>query len=198
MEKQLLKRLSSLERKVVDLYYKVIKPTPKYKVFTALLSQEGPSQFQTLLSQNDPILEIGVTYEIIDDGGYGYDFTNVGAPNNKLGTKFIATGARPNSWGQNAMLEYNEGAPIAEVLENTIGNVFITYSAQGSYTIGKEDRFEARKTWYSLNHLDFAGTKYSASISMSNDNINVITYYGETGINTVLNKTPIEIRIYNL
>lgn len=197
MEKQLLKRLSSLERKVVDLYHKVIKPTPKYKVFTALLSQEGGSQFQTLLSQDEPTLEIGVTYEIIDDGGYDYDFTNVGAPDNRIGTKFMATGSIPNSWGQNAMLEYNEGAPIAEVLENTIGNVFITYSNQGFYIIGKEDRFDSRKTWYSINSLDLAGTKYSASISMSNDNINVITYHGEDEINTVLNKTPIEIRIYN-
>lgn len=97
-------------------------PQPTYRVYTALLTQsngDGPSML------NDEPLTIGVTYQITDQGGSGWDFTNVGAPNNNTGTYFVATGTTPNSWGDlGVSLNFNTGAPVVTVLENTIGNIW--------------------------------------------------------------------------
>jgi hypothetical protein len=67
-----------------------------YRVFTALLTQNGANDPNLLI--NNP-LTIGVTYEILSTDLDTADFTNVGAPNNNVGTKFVATGETPNSWG---------------------------------------------------------------------------------------------------
>ena len=72
-----------------------------YKVYTALLTQSGDNDEQVI---NTGTLTIGVTYEI-NDNSPGMDFTNVGAPNNTVGTYFVATGTTPNSWGA------DEGGP---------------------------------------------------------------------------------------
>ena len=112
-----------------------------YKVYTALLTQAGGSSFSTKTAS--PLI-IGVTYQITD--GTGIDFTNVGAPDNNLGTRFVATGTTPNSWGTNGELEYNNGAPVATVLENTIGNIWFTFNADGSYDVNSNSLFTIDKT----------------------------------------------------
>ena len=117
-----------------------------YKVYTALLTQSGGNDPLNLLSQDSPSLTIGVTYEITDDGGSGWDFTNVGAPNNDLGTYFVATGTTPADWGTNGMLQYNTGAPVVTVLENTIGNVWFTYMGTGECSINSDGLFTSNKT----------------------------------------------------
>lgn len=86
-------------------------------MFTALLTQSGGDDPQ---DGNQFTLTIGVTYEILNNSG-GADFTIVGSPNNKIGTKFIATGTTPNWGNDHADLLYNTGAPVVTVLENTIG-----------------------------------------------------------------------------
>lgn len=101
-----------------------------YKVFSAVLNQSGSSSPETKI---DGDLTIGVTYYIsaVEDGDYG-DFMNVGAPNNDIGTYFVATGNYPNSFGKTT-LTYNSGTPVANVLENTIGNVWFAYESNGLY-----------------------------------------------------------------
>ena len=96
-----------------------------YKVFTALLTQNGEDAGGVLI---DSPLIIGVTYQIKTGSTGEFDFTNVGAPNNNIDTYFIATGTTPNDWGS-AALNYDEGAPVATVLENTIGNIYFEYGA---------------------------------------------------------------------
>jgi hypothetical protein len=166
-----------------------------YKVYTALLTQSGGDDPQDIFSGN---LTVGVTYQIFDDGGAsGYDFTNVGAPNNDLYTRFVATGTTPNSWGTNTGLSYNTGAPVVTVLENTIGNIWFTYAgninSQNLFPVGKTVAFLQLNTAVSAPN----GTLYS-----------LIHYYGsaivfawydpitDTSGTPPLN-TPIEIRVYN-
>ena len=103
-----------------------------YKVYTALLTQNGVDNLETLI---DEPLTVGVTYKIGDQAGGTWDFTNVGAPNNDIDTYFVATGTTPNSWG-NGTLIYNTGAPVVTVLENTIGIAPVfTYNSVGQYQI---------------------------------------------------------------
>ena len=120
-----------------------------YKVYTALLTQSGGNNLQQLIGTS---LTIGVTYQIQElDGVSGWDFINVGAPNNDVGTYFVATGTTPNSW-TSAQLEYNTGAPVVTVLENTIGNVWFTYSGVGDYTIDSPGLFTNSKTFFLLTN----------------------------------------------
>jgi hypothetical protein len=176
--------------------------TPAYKVYTALLTQTGGDDPLFLLSQDAPSLTIGVTYEIYDDGGSGWDFTNVGAPNNDLGTYFIATGITPSNWGTNGMLKYNTGAPVVTVLENTIGNIWFTYTDVGVYYLNSSNLFTIDKT-YSINSqtkcFNTSAINYNLYLTSYETGYVEINTSNNTFINAnggLLNKM-IEVRVYN-
>ena len=168
-----------------------------YRVFTALLTQSGGDDPGT---KSDGDLTIGVTYYIssVDDGVYG-DFTNVGAPNNDVGTYFVATGETPNKWGKTS-LAYNTGAPVATVLENTIGNVWFEYKTTGAYQARSSDLFLENKTTLSINLMGSdLGTGYLC-LGAINSTVDLTIVTGtESGYqdNILVFPTPIEIRVYN-
>ena len=177
-------------------------PVAPYKVFTALLTQTGASDSQTLTSGE---LTYGRTYYISATDGGTVDFTNVGAPNNNEGTSFIATAtANPNSWGENGngSLSFNTGAPVVTVLENTIGNIWFEYNDPGNYIMSSNSLFTENKT-VSLNDqtrcIDSSNNTYNLYVTANDEN----TIYIETldedfaGINGMLDTKPIEIRVYN-
>ena len=174
---------------------------PKYKVYTALLTQSGGTGPSML---NDEPLTIGVTYQITDQGGSGWDFTNVGAPNNNENTYFVATGTTPNSWGDlGVSLNFNTGAPVVTVLENTIGNIWFTYNVEGNYNINSNDLFTATKT--------VSPNSQTACFNSGSDSFyNLIIQYqtgdymelltindGFATLDNQLTNKMIEIRVYN-
>ena len=165
-----------------------VKP---YKVFTALLTQSGGSGFGELTSGN---LTIGVTYfiQLLE----GADFSNVGGSNIE-GTYFIATGITPNSWGTGGQLEYNTGAPVATVLENTIGNVWFGYSTQGMYTMNSNSLFTSNKTIGFAGGQQFGNATGDPVFIMYQNNVNEIGIDTPSGNDYYLNGAPIEIRVYN-
>ena len=171
-----------------------------YKVYTALLTQNGPSNPGVWNSGNGALGD-GVTFGITNDDSGTVDFTNVGAPNNNVGTFFMSTGGTPNSWGNNnnGELSFNAANPVATVLENTIGNIWFIYGFTGSYSIISDNLFTDNKT-------TTFGSQY-------NGNLGVYIYF-TTGGNMTSNEipiqvgdpspsdgylfnTPIEIRVYN-
>jgi hypothetical protein len=103
--------------------------TENYKTFIALLTQSGGLDVQT---QTSGSLVIGKTYEITILNA-GDNFINVGAPSNTLGIKFIATGTTPQNWTNASELTYNNGAPIANIIQNTIGNIYFEFTTNGGY-----------------------------------------------------------------
>ena len=168
-----------------------------YKVFTALLTQGGGDDPQ---DANGITLTVGVTYQINNNSG-GADFTIVGAPNNEIGTKFIATGTTPN-WGDDvADLSWNNGAPVVTVLENTIGNIWFTYNSVGNYSINSNGLFINNKTTAFissgaegiLNGI-LTGTNYSNQEEIY---INTAVLPSPTSLDGELDRTPFEIRVYN-
>ena len=169
-----------------------------YNVFTALLTQSGGDDPQ---SGNGFTLTIGVTYEIGNNSG-GADFTTVGAPNNDLGTKFIATGTNPN-WGNDvADLSYNTGAPVATVLENTIGNVWFKYNDVGNYSLNSNNLFTTNKTNF-LTYLSFFGGSGDVNSNIlfysqcaTDYELALYSVNSGTQINDIIANTPIEIRVY--
>jgi hypothetical protein len=191
-----------------------------YKVFTALVKQEGdtPSpQVVYIGTDYGNTLTIGVTYTI-DENANGTVFTNVGAPNNNVGTSFIATGTTPanqNAFGTTVLL-YDPIVPTATILENTIGNIWFTYTTTGQYGILSNNLFTENKTF--INGALFAGTYnifntfvetggnvatgrgYFFNKDNGQDDLIVLNTYknsGGTGDGVIENPICIEIRVYN-
>ena len=176
-----------------------------YKSYVAILSQKGDSFIQTLSSGN---LNPGKTYEIIYNST-GMDFTNVGAPNNNVGTFFVATGYLPKSWGvdegQEDILQANSAAPIVTVLENTIGDIWFVYNNTGYYSVKSNELFTQGKTTVLFSPGSFIESPsdiYNTNVSFGNgtDFIDITSYYNYDLQNDVMNyagDAMIEIRVYN-
>ena len=170
-----------------------------YKVFTALLTQSGEGG-ESDKNGGDDIFK-GVTYYINENYDNG-DFTIYGSPNNNVGTWFICNqdGVVPTG----AQLLYNSGAPVATVLENTIGNVWFTYADVGIYNINSNELFSSNKTITFLQNVTDDSNNNFTNLSYSTDFPNsfaIITAAGGSSApanaNGILFNTPIEIRVYN-
>lgn len=180
--------------------WKPILKEPSYRVFTALLTQNGGNDNQSLSSS---AVTQGITY-FIDGAGSNSDFSNVGGP--VIGTNsyyFIATNSDiPNDY-DGANLLYDTGAPVATVLENTIGNVWFTYNDGGVYflkSIGLfgNDELKVPKYENVIVDIDNDGIYYIRSNWEDNNTIIVQTRInGADRENSLLNNTLIEIRVYN-
>jgi hypothetical protein len=164
-----------------------------YKVYTALLTQSGGDDPQTAISAP---LTIGVTYTIYDYYGSD-DFTNVGAPNNNVGTSFVATGTTPNNWAGETVLAFNAGAPVVTVLENTIGNIWWTYDSAGKYIANSTNAFTNGGTWQLIENSGAGGSVTSSILYVNSNVIWVYSFDGGTQSDDILSNTPIEIRVYN-
>jgi hypothetical protein len=203
-EENLLWQISKQLEYLTGVTYKSLSElAPTYKVYTALLTQSGGDN-QILLSDSD--LTIGVTYFIDNNAGGTVDFTNVGAPNNNVGTYFVATGTTPNSWGTPSAGEifYNTGAPVVTVLENTIGDIWFTYQSynfqDGIYNILSNNLFIENKTALFIGTPnDNASPPGVFDFYRNFDNqIQLLSFdMSSTLVNGQLYNTPIEIRVYN-
>jgi hypothetical protein len=169
----------------------IIYASRPYKVYAALLTQSGGDDVMSIGTGD---LTIGVTYEIIDNAGSNWDFTNVGAPNNNIGTKFVATGTTPASWGIDGQLDYNTGTPVATVLENTLDfDVTYDYESNGAYVINGD--FDSNKTFVLINQTGSVSNQFSTFVELGN--VYIRTGLVSGNLNELLYNTPIEIRVYN-
>jgi hypothetical protein len=175
--------------------------TRPYKVYTALLTQSGGDVSHVVQSVDNGSLIIGVTYEIAFYET-GDDFTNVGAPTNANGVKFVATGTTAANWNTSGTTElnYNTGAPIATVLENTIGDVWFTYGAPGVYYVNSNGLFTENKSTIVIGNVTWDGGSGIIKSGFDGNSygiINTALANGDPQDNASLINTPIEIRVYN-
>jgi hypothetical protein len=169
-------------------------PIPKYKVFTALLTQSGTSG-SIPLSSGDSVIK-GITYKI--DGGSDGDFSNVGAPSNEDSTSFIATiNGLPNSYGTCSLL-YDPGAPIANILENTIGNIWFEYASSGQYLCKSSNLFTENKTTIDMDSYCQNGNPSCNLIYKDLSTADfIIGTYKDTFTDERLSNNRLEIKVYN-
>jgi hypothetical protein len=157
-----------------------------YMVYTALLTQ-------TTVSSTSGLLVVGKTYQI-NTLVAGDDFANVGyaAP----ATPFVATGTTPTVWtNSTSVLNITDSAPIATILENTLGEVpTFAYNGSGDYTLNAVSAiFLDGKTDVSIsNVLDVGNPLAIYAGRVSDTSIDIDTYT----IDDVLVNTAIEIRVY--
>ena len=186
-----------------------------YTVFTALVSQTGGNN-PVNIGEGAPVL-LGVTYYITDNSN-AVDLTVFGAPNSNIGTYFICTtaGTLPNDPG--ILLQYNDGAPVVTILENTIGNIWLQYIDAGRYIIQSDSLFTDSKTFINGAKI---GTDYAvfnpfiepSAASPANDRgyslvietgageniiqLNTLKGVGSYDNGVIENPICIEIRVYN-
>jgi hypothetical protein len=190
---QILKQLNRLTSVLFGLKEAA---TPKYKVYTALLTQSGDSSISDKV-QGDS-LDVGVTYTIASNTENA-DLTIFGAPNSNVGTSFVCTTAGVLPSIGNISLTYDTGAPVATVLENTIGNIWFTYNSVGSYIV-------------TLANVGFQQNDTALFLSNSSYNQNGIVWTYVDGGGTIsietadlsgnygdgyLFRNTLEIRVYN-
>jgi len=168
-----------------------------YKVYTALLTQSGGNDPQTMSSGS---VTVGVTYQL---GGYlptgSWDFSNVGGPVYPDTYTFVATASEePNSWVGVEGLNYNTGAPVATVLENTIGNIWFTYNNAGTYNIYSDSLFLIGKTITFTTTSSRPSDPYWITTQIGNSEEIYLFQFDATGsYYNNLQSTSLEIRVYN-
>lgn len=173
------------------------KPGDEVRIFRALASQLGVSAINDI---DDGPVEIGVSYTIL---AYGGDFSNVGAPNNNLGTSFIALNSNTPTYGISS-LRYDSGAPKLIILKNTIGNVWCTYFGVGTYALESVNKFadsQRAKLTSGIGYGDQADGIYDIVADYSStddDNFYFKTFARtyDTYQNGILNNDLIEITIW--
>ena len=174
-------------------------PQP-YKVYTALLAQSGGDNPDSI-SGDGGTLDIGYTY-VISSNPDNYDLTIYGAPNNDSGTYFTCTNsvlALP--YTDSLDIGINYGAPVVTVLENTIGNVWWTWQGKGLFWANSDSLFTRDKTLAFISQStaserDVPVTAYTYGFGRNSVEIETYGSINEKS-DGVLNKTPIEIRVYN-
>jgi|688.fasta_scaffold952865_2 hypothetical protein len=175
-----------------------------YKVYTALLTQTGGDDPQEISSGS---LTQGVTYYFTDFNipEEPWDFSNVGGPIYPNTNSFVATNTSdPNSYGS-ANIGYNTGAPVATVLENTIGNIWFGYGYQGSYYVNSSNLFINNKTSVTLSPIGVASNGFVLLnvVRQSNNQLQIIArniippFNGLVDNGFLSQGNLIEIRVYN-
>ena len=169
-----------------------ITPTPSYKVFTALLTQSGGDDLKFMQGDGGGDISSatkGTTVQIFANIN-NINYSSIGAPNSNVGTYFILTqDITLSNLDNDTIFSLNIGAPVATVLENTIGNIWFTYNDVGNYSANSDGLFTADKTY------PFFGGYYSGENWIcSYGNTNIIELIGSN--NGSLYTIPIEIRVY--
>lgn len=117
---------------------------PGELVFEAYIRQSGGDNSIFITSGT---LEIGKTY-YISNYQSSDDFTNVGAVDNSIGTRFVATGTTPAVWTNGSELEYNTGSPtVSYILQDTLGFSGFTYRGLGQYRVNFPNNLIQEKTF---------------------------------------------------
>ena len=172
-----------------------------YKVYTALLSQNGAS-VPSGIEGSENIVK-GVTYYIYQNL-LNYDLTPYGAPNSDPGTYFVSNTSVTLTTSDDLILNYDQGAPTVKVLENTIGNVYFSYNETGQYDINSGGLFSTDKTTGNNAIFYDGGVDSLCAMFMSDFTISSITMYSTKNLggsgtyyDSLFSNVFIEIRVYD-
>jgi hypothetical protein len=174
---------------------------PKYKVYSALLSQRAGD---SLITVSSGPLDQGVTYTVADNGSTGWNFSNVGGPVYPNVGSFVATSSSTPTSYTGSTVTYNDGAPVVTVLENTIGNIWWEYIDVGYYDCRTDGEFTPEKTVVILGSNQYIESPTDIHTAdafyQSASSIAVVSHYNYGPSDDQLSyngPTSIEIRVYN-
>jgi len=145
---------------------------------------------------NEGTLEIGRTYWI-KTLQPGDDFSNCGDNQNTEDRRFIATATTPTNWTNGSSIQWQVGAPVINILENTLKQPFyFEYLDKGEYWIQSYDTlFTVDKTFCLLTDMFDKGSDNQIDVRIEYWDNTTMKLLTDT--NDVLNGHCIEIRVYN-
>jgi hypothetical protein len=90
-------------------------------------------------------------------------------------------------------------APVATVLENTIGDIVWTRTSDGEYNGILNNAFVVGKSYYNLTMTSGGGLDVGQFVHnpTQSDFISIATWSNDILTDELLSETPIEIRVYN-
>lgn len=192
--------------------------TKPYKVFTALLAQSGGNDPRYMQGDGGGDISSATkgTTVLIYSNLNNIDYSSIGAPNSNVGTYFILTqDITLSNLDNETTFIINTGAPVATVLENTLGNIFFTYRGLGNYNCLNSDGLFINNKTFILNGtmlgsvifnrlIQSDGSGFGAQVGYFfefSDNSTIrIKSLGDADVfqDSILNGfIPIEIRVYN-
>jgi hypothetical protein len=149
-------------------------------------------------SQNNGELVIGRTYWIkADSFNEGDDFSNCGDNQNTPERRFIATATTPANWSNGSILFTQEGAPVMNILENSLLEPFyFEYVSSGDFRIKSYDSlFTVDKTFTLLSRMGDLGLGSPLDVKIEYIDKNEMTLRVDEG-NDQLSGYCLEIRVY--
>jgi hypothetical protein len=168
-----------------------------YKVYTALLTQSGGDDPKTMAGDGGGDLTSaskGTTVFIVSNLNKK-DYSSIGAPNSDAGTYFILTqNITLSDLDNDTIFNVNLGAPVVTVLENTIGNIWFTYSFLGEYFINSDNLFSTKL--FMQDGFISDGWLFGFS-QESQSQIKLLSFSSLGDEDSLFDNTPIEIRVYN-
>ena len=132
----------------------------------------------------------GLTSSVPTPAGYTVIGSDNGTPKKQV-LSTISDIARPYRVYTALLTQTGMDAPVATVLENTLGTINITYSSPGTYYVASDFLFTLNKT------AIFTGSTNNGDIMIATQNNNSLLVLTSIGLNDCLVNTPIEIRVYN-
>jgi hypothetical protein len=141
----------------------------------------------------DALVPVGIRTETRDD-----KYTTVAIRKSDLISE------RPYKVYTALLTQTGTNAPVATILENTIGNIVWTYISTGVYVGNLISAFPLNKTYFSVNNRfsdDGGASAYDAFLFRNNDDIfNLTLWFNGTATDDLMepnNPLSIEIRVYN-
>jgi hypothetical protein len=193
-------RKSNVANNPTDVYTieEIAAVSRPYKVYTALLTQIGSTDPDTLYGGSGSYLDNGRSYYISSNPD-NYDLSIYGDTDSSEGSWFISNYDIELGYNDSLVLNVNYAAPVVKILENTIGNVWFTYDDPGSYVVYGD--FTDKTTFVISNIGNVPSDSISIRASVDTSNIYISTcslvFTGTSAyVDNILKNTPIEIRIY--
>lgn len=116
-----------------------------------------------------------------------------------MSTKYITSSNNTYKTYVALLTQSGTNAPVATVLENTLGNIVWTRVSDGEYNGTLNSTFTPNKTYYSITMTSGGGLdsgQFVHSIAQS-DYVSIATWSNNILSDGLLSDTPIEIRVYN-
>jgi hypothetical protein len=106
----------------------------------------------------------------------------------------VENGGRPYNVYTALLTQTGTNAPVATILENTVGNIVWSYDSTGEYLGTLTGVFISDKTYFSAMPSQVTQLKF---IRINDNTVNLGTSTSGVKTNGLLSATPVEIRVYN-
>ena len=112
----------------------------------------------------------------------------------------VENGGRPYKVYTALLTQTGTNAPVATILENTLGSISFSYTNIGGYSITSDELFIENKTYFTGPSSNYGTDSVTLNFDyINNSSISLVTFdvAMDQSLDDALYLSPIEIRVYN-